>query len=114
MAKKYENVEKVLGLLDDAQLGGLQTRLSSTEKNLSEILKKLSVLEADKQERDAQEAARIAEEEAKAKAAEAAAAKEAEEKAEQAAAKKKTTRKKAAETPFGKVVCLYGNRLLQN
>ena len=98
MAKKYENVEKVLGLLDDAQLGGLQKRLSSTEKNLSEILKKLSVLEADKQERDAQEAARIAEEEAKAKAAEAAAAKEAEEKAEQAAAKKKTTRKKAAET----------------
>ena len=98
MAKKYENVEKVLGLLDDAQLGGLQKRLSSTEKNLSEILKKLSVLEADKQERDAQEAARIAEEEAKAKAAEAAAAKEAEEKATQAAEKKKTTRKKAAET----------------
>ena len=32
MAKKYENVEKVLGLLDDAQLGGLQKRLSSTEK----------------------------------------------------------------------------------
>ena len=98
MAKKYENVEKVLGLLDDAQLGGLQKRLSSTEKNLSEILKKLSVLEADKQERDAQEAARIAEEEAKAKAAEAAAVKEAEEKAAQAAEKKKTTRKKAAET----------------
>ena len=39
MAKKYENVEKVLGLLDDKQLGGLQKRLSSTEKNLSEILK---------------------------------------------------------------------------
>ena len=114
MAKKYENVEKVLGLLDDAQLGGLQKRLSSTEKNLSEILKKLSVLEADKQERDAQEAARIAEEEARIAAEEAAKAKAAEEKAAAKKAKKatpveaetetaeeepkkKTTRKKAVE-----------------
>ena len=37
MAKKYENVEKILGLLDDSQLGGLQKRISSTERNLSEI-----------------------------------------------------------------------------
>ena len=113
MAKKYENVEKVLGLLDDAQIGGLQKRLSSTEKNLSEILKKLSALEADKQEREAKEAARIAEEEAKAAAELAAkeqakaekAAKKAAEKAEEAPVeteetpKKKTSRKKAEETP---------------
>ena len=43
MAKKYENVEKILGLLEDEQLGGLQKRLSSTERSLSDILKKLSV-----------------------------------------------------------------------
>ncbi len=66
MAKKYENVEKILGLLDDKQLGGLQKRLSSTERNLSEILKKLSVLEAEKAERDAAEAAVKAEEELRA------------------------------------------------
>ena len=112
MAKKYENVEKVLGLLDDKQLGGLQKRLSSTEKNLSEILKKLSALETEKTEREAAEAAKIAEEEARvaAEAAAAAAKKEAK-KAEKKAAekvaeepaaevteekpKKKTTRKKA-------------------
>ena len=66
MAKKYENVEKISGLLDDKQLGGLQKRLSSTEKNLSEILKKLSALESEKAERDATLAAQKAEEEARA------------------------------------------------
>ena len=107
MAKKYENVEKVLGLLDDAQLGGLQKRLSSTEKNLSEILKKLSALEADKQERDAQEAAKLAEAEAKAaeQAAkaqvEAAAKKTVKEEApvETEEKPKKTSRKKVTEEP---------------
>jgi len=83
MAKKYENVEKILGLLDDQQLGGLQKRLSSTERSLSEILKKLSVLETEKAEREASEAALKAEEEARAAAEEAAkAAKEAEQAAE--------------------------------
>ncbi|MBE7085817.1 MAG: translation initiation factor IF-2 [Clostridiales bacterium] len=111
MAKKYENVEKVLGLLDDKQLGGLQKRLSSTEKNLSEILKKLSVLETAKAERDvAEAAARAAEEAAKAveEAEKAAKAEVPEVKEEPIAAveeqveetpKKKTTRKKAEETP---------------
>ncbi len=107
MAKKYENVEKVLGLLDDKQLGGLQKRLSSTEKNLSEILKKLSALETEKTEREAAEATRIAEEAARLAAEEKAAAakkaeKEAAEKAAQEAAAeekpKKTTRKEAAAT----------------
>ena len=83
MAKKYENVEKILGLLDDKQLGGLQKRLSATEKNLSEILKKLSALEADKLEREAaeraEEARLAAEAEAAAKAAAEAVAKAAEE-----------------------------------
>ena len=108
MAKKYENVEKILGLLDDSQLGGLQKRLSSTEKGLSEILKKLSALEAEKVEREAAEAVARAEEEARAAAAEAAAkaaaveaAKAAE--AEKEASKKKTTKKKE-EQPVEAVV----------
>lgn len=58
MAKKYENVEKITSLLDDKQLGGLQKRISSTEKSLADVLKKLSVLEAEKQQREAEEAAR--------------------------------------------------------
>ena len=107
MAKKYENVEKILGLLDDSQLGGLQKRISSTEKNLSEILKKLSALETEKAEREAVEAAARAEEEARIAAEEAAKAAAEKEKAEQAAVvpeekekpKKKTTKKKAAEEP---------------
>ena len=105
MAKKYENVEKILGLLDDSQLGGLQKRISSTERNLSEILKKLSALEAEKAEREAVEAAARAEEEARIAAEEAAKAAAEKEKAEQAAVapeetekpKKKTTKKKATE-----------------
>ncbi len=101
MAKKYENVEKIAGLLGDELLGGLQTRLSATEKSLSGILKKLSALEVEKQER---EAALRAEEEARAQAeaeriAAEEAAKEAAKAAEEAAKeKKKTTRKKPAKT----------------
>ena len=87
MAKKYENVEKILGLLDDERLGGLQKRLSSTEKSLSEILKKLSVLETEKAEREAAEAAARAEEEARL-AAEAEAKAKAEEEAKAKAEKK--------------------------
>ncbi len=108
MAKKYENVEKLTGLLGDSQLGGLQKRLSSTEKSLAEILKKLSVLETEKAEREAAEAAAIAQEQARIAAEEAAkAAAEAEKAAKAAAAeapapetekpKKRTTKKKGAE-----------------
>ena len=117
MAKKYENVEKILALLDDEQLGGLQKRLSSTEKSLSDVLKKLSALETEKAERDAAAAAARAEEEARVAAEEAAKAaaeaekaakaeKEAAEKAAKEAAKateetekpkKKTTKKKTEE-----------------
>ena len=97
MAKKYENVEKILGLLDDEQLGGLQKRLSSTEKGLSDILKKLSALENEKAEREAVEAAAKAAEEARIAAEEAAkAAEEAAKAAEIPEEKpvKKTTKKK--------------------
>ena len=100
MAKKYENVEKILGLLDDEQLGGLQKRLSSTEKSLSDILKKLSSLETEKAEREAQEAAARAEEEARIVAAEAAkAAEEAAKAAEipEEKPKKKTKKQEATE-----------------
>ncbi len=72
MAKKYENVENVLKLLEDDGLGGVLKRLSSTEKSLSEILKNLTTLEAAKAERDAAEAAAKAEAEARAAAEEAA------------------------------------------
>ena len=47
-ANRYENAEKVKELLDEKQLGQLQKRIFSTEKNLSEILRKLSALEADR------------------------------------------------------------------
>ncbi len=100
MAKKYENVEKILGLLGDDRLGGLGKRLSSTEKSLADVLKKLSALEAEKAERDAQEAAARAAEEAMkaAKAAEEAekAAKAAEEKAKKEAAPEEKTEEKPA------------------
>ena len=92
MAKKYENVENILKLLEDDSLGSVQKRLSSTEKNLSEILKKLSALEAEKAEREAAEAALRAEEEARIAAEE---AKKAE--AEKAAAKEKATEEKEPE-----------------
>ncbi|MBQ8323398.1 MAG: translation initiation factor IF-2 [Clostridia bacterium] len=102
MAKKYENVENVLKLLEDDRLGNVTKRLSSTEKTLSEILKNLTVLEAEKAEREAAEAATRAAEEA-AKAAEAAAKAAAEAKAE-AEAKAKSTApvtpvEEAQETP---------------
>ncbi len=102
MAKKYENVENVLKLLEDDQLGGVLKRFSTTEKSLSDILKKLTVLEAEKAERDAEEAAARAAEEARL-AAEEAARIAAEEAAKKVAPqpetveekpKKKTTKKK--------------------
>ncbi len=105
MAKKYENVESILKVLEDDQLGSVLKRLSSTEKNLSEIMKNLSVLEAEKAERDAAEAAARAEAEARAAAEAAAKAKAEAEKAASAVAPemtpqeekpaKKTTKKKS-------------------
>ena len=85
MAKKYENVEKIAKLLDDEGLGGLQKRLFATEKNLSEIVKKLTVLETEKAEREAI---------AKAEAEKAAAKALAEEKAKKQVAPKQEETKK--------------------
>ncbi len=54
MAKKnYENVEKITELLNDSKLGSLQKRILSTEKNLSDIIKKLTALEVEKAEKEA-------------------------------------------------------------
>ena len=117
MAKKYENVENVLKILEDDRLGSVMKRLSSTEKTLSDVLKNLTALEAEKAEREAAEAAARAAEEARiaaeeaAKAAAEAAAKAAEAEAKKAATatpveeekpseekpKKKTTKKKTEE-----------------
>ena len=114
---KYENVEKILEVLEGDKLGSVMKRLSATEKNLSEILKNLTALETEKAEREAAEAAARAAEEAKIKAAEAAAIaaqkaeKEAQTKAEaekdsapetedvagEEKPKKKATKKKAVE-----------------
>ena len=52
---KYENVEKILGILEDEKLGSVMKRLSATEKNISEILKNLTALETEKAEREAAE-----------------------------------------------------------
>ena len=96
MAKKYENVEKVLSLLEDGQLGGLQKSLSATEKSLSEILRKLSALETEKAAREAAEAAEAAAREEETRAA-------VEEKAEESAPVVETVEEQpvaaAVETP---------------
>ena len=94
---KYENVEKILGILEDEKLGSVMKRLSATEKNISEILKNLTALETEKAEREAAEAAARAAEEAKAKAAEAAAAAlQAEKEKAEAQAKAKAEKEKEA------------------
>ena len=97
MAKKYENVEKIAELLDEKQLGQLQKRLSSTEKNLSEILKKLSVLETEKIAREEEIARKEAEEVARAEAEALAKAKAEEEAAQQAIKEKERAAEAAVE-----------------
>ena len=77
---KYENVEKISELLGEDQLGSVAKKLASTEKNILEIIKNLTVLEAEKAARDAQEAAARAEEARLAAEAEKAAQTEKEEK----------------------------------
>ena len=99
MAKNdYKNVEKVKELLGDGQLGGLRKRLSSTEKSLNDILKKLSALETQKSEREAAEAAAVEAAQKAAQEAEAKAAKDAEKKAAKDA-EAKAVKEAAAEAP---------------
>ena len=59
--KKYENAEKVTELLGAGGLKSASERLLSSEKQLSDILKKLSILEEERDRADAEEK-RIAEE----------------------------------------------------
>lgn len=98
---KYKNVEAITELLDDKHLGKVYKRLASTERSLSEILKKLSMLETQKFEREAAEAAeRAAQEEAQRAAEEAArAAAEAEALAKKQAEEAKEKAKVKAKTP---------------
>ena len=95
---KYENVEKILDVLEGDQLGSVMKRLSATEKNLSEILKNLTALEAEKAEREAAEAAARAAEEAQAKAAAAAALAAAQKAEKEAQAKAEAEKESAPET----------------
>ena len=87
---KYENVEKILDVLQDDKLGSLMKRLSATEKNLSDIIKNLTALETEKAEREAAEAAARATEKARI------AAETAAQKAEQEAQAKAQAEKESA------------------
>ena len=95
--KKYENAEKVTELLGAGGLKNAGERLLSSEKQLSEILKKLTALEEQRDRAEAEEK-RIAEEKAQAARAEEerTAAKETAQESEKAAAE--TTAKQAEET----------------
>lgn len=95
--KKYENAEKVTELLGAGGLKNAGERLLSSEKQLSEILKKLTALEEERDRAEAEEK-RIAEEKAQAARAEEerTAAKETAQESEKAAAE--TTAKQAEET----------------
>ena len=112
----YENIEKLGGLLGEKEIGALQKAVSSTEKQLSDILKKLGEMEvavnAKRAEEEArrqaeqtevpQETAQAAEKPAE-KPAEKASAPKAEQTAESPAAQKsEPSAEKAAEKPAAK------------
>ena len=59
-AKKYENAEKIAELLGAGGLKNASERLLSSEKQLSEILKKLTALEEEKIRAEAEAAEREA------------------------------------------------------
>lgn len=98
MAKKYENLENITELLGAGKLKTASERLLSSEKELSEILKKLTALEEEKARAEAEAAEKEAEEKRIAEAeeqvrreaeeAKAAAEKEAEQAREKAEAEK--------------------------
>ena len=50
---KYENAERISELLGENEIGGILKRLSTTEKNISDVLKNLTLLEEEKAARDA-------------------------------------------------------------
>ncbi len=53
MARKAENVESILTVLGEGQLGGVLKGLSSMEKSVSETLRKITVMETEKAAREA-------------------------------------------------------------
>ncbi|MDD6996195.1 MAG: hypothetical protein SPH68_07685, partial [Candidatus Borkfalkiaceae bacterium] len=61
-AKKYENAENITELLGEGGLKNASERLLSSEKQLSEILKKLTALEEERARAEAEAAEREAEE----------------------------------------------------
>ena len=65
MAKKYENLENITELLGAGKLKTASERLLSSEKELSEILKKLTALEEEKARAEAEAAEKEAEERAR-------------------------------------------------
>ncbi|MDE5547726.1 MAG: translation initiation factor IF-2 N-terminal domain-containing protein, partial [Clostridia bacterium] len=93
----YENIEKLGALLKDGETAALQKRISSGEKRLAELMKKLGEMEAAAAAARAEEAARRAAEEAAKQAAEA--EERAEKKAEPAQAEPKSEEKPAAKAP---------------
>jgi translation initiation factor IF-2 len=114
MAKKYENIEKIGKLISDGSVSNLNRKIGQAEKNVSDILKKLSDIESakvakkqeedrvaaekakhDEEERQALEQ-KLAREEAERQAAAKAAAEEAERKAAQKAQEEKAAAEKLA------------------
>ena len=70
----YENIEKLSGLLGEKELGALQRAVAASEKQISDLLKKIGMMEAALQAKRAEEAAREEAEREKAAREEAAAA----------------------------------------
>ena len=60
-SKNYENIEKIGGLLGASGLGALQKKIGETEGRISDILKKLSALEADAAKKRAESSEVVAE-----------------------------------------------------
>ena len=98
MAKKYENLENITELLGAGKLKTASERLLSSEKELSEILKKLTALEEEKARAEAEAAEKEAEEKRIA---------EAEEQVRREAEEAKAAAEKEAEQAQAKINELY-------
>ena len=92
----YENIEKLSAVLKDEKTSALQRSIAAGEKQLSELLKKLSEMEAAAAARRAEEDARKKEEEAAAARAAAEAERARQEAEETAAAAERQKAEEAA------------------
>jgi translation initiation factor IF-2 len=101
MAKKYENIEKIGKLISDGSVGELNKKIGQAEKNVSDILKKLTEMEnaisAKKEEERLAKEQAVKEAAAKEQAAKEAAEKAAADKAAKDAADKVAADKAAKE-----------------